>query len=207
VHHRGDSFVEVGGEEIVAGDGSVARLIGGLVVGDEAAVRRLWELYFRRLVGLARRRLRGVPRRLHDEEDVAVSAFASFCRAAELGRYPQLPDHEGLWRLLAVITVRKVAHVVRDEGRRPTRPFDVEELLSREPSPDLAAEALEEHRRLLGSLGDPELASVARLRMEGCTVREISDHLRYAPRTIKRKLALIRSTWKGELLAQGCGRG
>ena len=38
-------------------DGSVARLIHGLVVGDETAVQQLWERYFRRLVGLARKKL------------------------------------------------------------------------------------------------------------------------------------------------------
>jgi DNA-directed RNA polymerase specialized sigma24 family protein len=188
--------------------GSVSRLIDGLAVRDEAAVEQLWRSYFRRLVGLARRRLRGAPRRLHDEEDVALSAFASFCRAAELGRFPQLLDREGLWRLLVVITVRKAAHVVRDEGRRPARPFDAEELLSREPSPDLAAVAAEEHRRLLGRLDDPELEAVATLRMENYSVEDIAAHLHYTPRTIKRRLALIRATWEGELLArEGCRRG
>lgn len=192
----------------MAGDSSVARLIHELGAGDEGAARRLWEQYFRRLVGLAHRRLRGAPRRLEDEEDVAVSAFASFWRAARLGRFPRLLDRAGLWRLLAVITVRKAAHLVRDEGRRPTHPFDAEKLPSHEPSPDLAAEALEEHRRLLGCLGDPELETVAVLRMENCSVEDIAAHLRYAPRTIKRKLALIRATWEGELLVrQGCRRG
>ena len=99
--------------------GSVSRLIDGLAVRDEAAVEQLWRRYFPRLVGLARKRLRRAPRRLEDEEDVALSAFASFCRAAEAGRFPQLLDREGLWRLLVVITVRKVGHHVRDEGRRP----------------------------------------------------------------------------------------
>jgi hypothetical protein len=44
------------------------------------------------MVGLARARLQGLPRRAADEEDVALSAFASFCRAAEAGRFPRLCD-------------------------------------------------------------------------------------------------------------------
>jgi len=177
-------------------------LIDGLAVRDEAAVEQLWRRYFPRLVGLARKRLRRAPRRLEDEEDVALSAFASFCRAAEAGRFPQLLDREGLWRLLVVITARKVAHLGRDEGRRPTSPIYEEEPLSREPSPDLMALAVEEHRRLLGCLGDPERALVATMRMEGHSVKEIADHLHYCERAIKRKLKLIRDTWERELLAQ-----
>ena len=182
--------------------GSVSRWIDGLAVRDEAAVEQLWRRYFPRLVGLARKRLRGAPRRLEDEEDVALSAFASFCRAAEAGRFPELLDREGLWRLLVVITVRKVGHLVRDEGRRPVSPLDAEELLSHEPSPEFAALAAEEHRRLLGCLGDPERALVATMRMEGHSVKEIADHLHYSERTIKRKLGLIRKTWEKELLAR-----
>jgi DNA-directed RNA polymerase specialized sigma24 family protein len=184
-------------------------LLDGLVVRDEAAVEQLWRRYFPRLVGLARKRLQSAPQGVADEEDVALSAFASFCRAAEAGRFPQLLDREGLWRLLVVITVRTVAHHVRDEGRRPTSPIYGEEPLSREPSPDLVALAVEEHRRLLSCLGDPELASVAEMRMAGYTVEEISADLHYSPRTIKRKLALIRANWEPELLApEGfrCGR-
>src|SRR5688500_4224311 len=97
--------------------GSVSRLIDGVVVRDEAAVQALWECYFPRLVGLARRRLAGAPRRAADEEDVALSAFHSFCRNAERGRFPRLLDRDGLWRLLVVITARKAAHLRRGEAR------------------------------------------------------------------------------------------
>src|SRR5215471_13155474 len=112
--------------------GSVSRLIDGLAVRDDAAVEQLWRRYFPRLVGLARKRLHNAPRRLEDEEDVALSAYASFCQAAEAGRFPQLLDREGLWRLLVVITVRKVGHLIRDKGRRPTSPIDAEDILSPE---------------------------------------------------------------------------
>ncbi len=64
--------------------------------GDEVAAQRLWEEYFRRLVGLARKRLVGLPRRAADEEDVALSAFDSFCRGAEQGRFPRLDDRDEL---------------------------------------------------------------------------------------------------------------
>ena len=70
----------------MASDGSVSRWIGPLQAGDPAAVQRLWERYFHRLVGLARAKLQNAPRRAADEEDVALSAFDSFCRNAGDGR-------------------------------------------------------------------------------------------------------------------------
>jgi hypothetical protein len=75
---------------------SVSDWIGQLKAGDERAAQRLWEDYFQRLVRLARARLQGVPRRAADEEDVALSAFDSFCRGAEAGRFPRLNDRDDL---------------------------------------------------------------------------------------------------------------
>jgi DNA-directed RNA polymerase specialized sigma24 family protein len=195
-------------------DGSVSRLIDGLVVGDAVAVQGLWERYFRRLVGLARKKLAGSSRRSADEEDVALSAFDSFCRNAERGLFPQLLDRDSLWRLLVVITARKSAHLLRDENRLKRGggvglhtetagggegPVILDEILSREPSPEFAALAAEEHQRLLAALGEDELRSVALWRMEGYTVEEIAARLGYAPRSIKRKLQLIRNIWEKEL--------
>src|SRR5262245_65329915 len=86
--------------------------------GDPTAAQKLWESYFQRLVALARAKLRGVPRRAADEEDVALSAFESFCRGAQHGRFPQLHDRNNLWRLLVVITSRKALNLAQHEGRK-----------------------------------------------------------------------------------------
>jgi RNA polymerase sigma factor (sigma-70 family) len=197
-----------------SGDGSVTRWLGQLQAGDPAAAQQLWERYFRRLVGLARKRLLGAPRRAADEEDVALSAFESFCRGAEQGRFPDLADRDGLWRLLMVMTARKAMHLRRDEGRQkrggaaqfaadmPNKPDEesvLEQVLSREPTPEFAAQISEQCERLLRGLGEEDLESVALLRMEGYTVNEIAARLGCVARTVKRKLQLIRSIWKKEL--------
>jgi DNA-directed RNA polymerase specialized sigma24 family protein len=191
-------------------EGSVTRWLGPLRAGDPAAAEQLWQHYFRRLVALARQRLRAAPRRAADEEDVALSAFDSFCRNAEAGRFPQLADRDSLWRLLVTLTARKAAHLVRDEGRQKraggvewVKNADAEsvlaEVLSREPSPAFAAEVAEQCQRLLRRLGDKELEAVALLRMEGYTVEEVTEKLGCAPRSVKRKLALIRTIWEKEM--------
>jgi DNA-directed RNA polymerase specialized sigma24 family protein len=191
----------------MSSDGSVTRWLGALKASDPAAAQRLWERYFRRLVGLARAKLRGAPRRAADEEDVALSAFDSFCRNAERGRFPQLADRDSLWRLLVTLTARKAARQVRDERRQKrgggaSPVADAEavlgQVLSREPSPEFAAGMAEECRRLLDRLGDRDLQTVALLRMEGYSVEEVGEKLGCAPSTVKRKLALIRTVWEKE---------
>jgi hypothetical protein len=66
--------------------GSVTRWIDQLEVGDLAAAQPLWDRYFHRLVELARRKLGAKPR-VTDGEDVALSAFDSFCRGLKDGRF------------------------------------------------------------------------------------------------------------------------
>src|ERR1700726_2239482 len=102
----------------MSSEGSITHWLRLLQAGDHSAARPLWQHYFQLLVARARAALRGVPRRAADEEDVALSAFDSFCRGAEQGHFPQLEDRDDLWRLLVVITGRKASHLIRDETRK-----------------------------------------------------------------------------------------
>jgi DNA-directed RNA polymerase specialized sigma24 family protein len=156
---------------------------------------------------------------------VALSAFNSFCRSARSGRFPQLGDRDDLWRLLVLLTARKASHLRRDQGRQkrgggvrqrsgakpPAGPdgaaappvadvAPLEEIVGREPSPQFAAEVAEECRRLLTALGDADLEAVALWKMEGYENTEIAAKLGCAPRTIERRLQLIRKLWEKEML-------
>jgi DNA-directed RNA polymerase specialized sigma24 family protein len=193
--------------------GSITHWIGQLKAGNPAAAQRLWEEYFQRMVGLARKKLCGLPRTAADEEDVALSAFDSFCRGAEHGRFPQLQDREDLWHLLFLITARKAFRLKEHEGRQKRgggRMRDeaapapggedldepaLNQVVGREPTPDLAALMAEECRRLLTSLGDDQLRQVALWKMEGYTTEEIAARLGCVPRTVERRLQMIRSLW------------
>jgi DNA-directed RNA polymerase specialized sigma24 family protein len=179
-------------------EGSVTHWLDLLKAGDAAAAQPLWERYFPALVQLARKYLSGVKRTAADEEDVALSAFDSFCRNAERGRFPRLDDRDNLWRLLAVITTRKALHQIRHEGKRPTVPAEPDLLLSREPDPALATALAGQCQRLLALLSEPELRSVALWKLEGLTNEEIAAKLGCVPRTVERKLSLIRRAWEKE---------
>jgi DNA-directed RNA polymerase specialized sigma24 family protein len=188
----------------------VTRWISALKQGDQSAAQELWEAYFRRLVGLARARLRSAPRRIGDEEDVALSAFDSFCRGAQAGRFPRLDDRNDLWQILVLITVRKAIDLRNYEARPSRGRGRVQSLteLSREgleaiggdePTPELAAQLTEEYHRLMEQLGDPTLQCVATWKLEGYTDDEIAVRLGCVTRTVERKLARIRGLWANEL--------
>jgi DNA-directed RNA polymerase specialized sigma24 family protein len=183
---------------------SVTHWLDQLRAGDPAAARPLWQRYFARLVALARRRLRGAPRAVADEEDVALSAFDSFCRAAREDRFPELADRDDLWRLLVVLTERKAIDAVRRQGRakrgggRAAGGPALAALAGREPTPEFAALVAEECERLLGLLDDDALRTLALLKLEGYANGEIAERLGCALRTVERKLAVIRGLWGGE---------
>ena len=186
--------------------------------GDtDLPVQKLWERYFQRLVGLARSRLGARPRRIADEEDVALSAFDSFCNGVQRGRFPQLDDRDDLWRLLVTITARKVYRlnlrnssqkrggdvVILDEAAlqdlagKDEATIGLEQLIAGDPSSEFAAEVADEYERLLGLLPSPELRSVAQWKMEGYTNEEIAERLCCARRSVERRLQTIRICWQG----------
>jgi DNA-directed RNA polymerase specialized sigma24 family protein len=182
-----------------------------LLAGDDRAAAVLWDRYFARLVGLARAKLARLPRKAAaDEEDVALSAFDSFCRRAQGGGFPNVADPGNLWRVLATVTARKAGRLVRDQTRQKRGGGAVGgESVFENPAaggiggvagPDLPpaveAELADEVVQLLDTLGDDELRKIALWKMEGHTNAEICKLLGCAPATVERRLALIRKTWE-----------
>ena len=193
---------------------SVTNWIGQFKVGNFAAAQDLWNRYFHRLVGLAREKLQGSPRRAADEEDAALSAFDSFFRGAEQGKFPRLQDRDDLWSLLVVITARKAVDLIQHERRKKRGGGRVlteaelrdlanasvsipglDQFVGREPTPAFSAQVAEEFRRLLENLEDTELRSVALWKMEGHENNDIADKLGCVARTVERKLQTIRGIW------------
>jgi DNA-directed RNA polymerase specialized sigma24 family protein len=190
--------------------GSVTHWIRLLQEGDHAGAQALWERYFVQLESVARGRLRGALPAIADAEDVALSAFDSLFRALEGGRLPQLRDRDNLFRLLVVITARKVAHLLRDQQRQKRgggwfklgsggdATVELEQVIGHAPTPEFAVQVVEEADRLLSRLPSKDLQQVAIWKMEGYTNAEIATKLGCAPRTVDRKLRLIRHLWEEE---------
>jgi DNA-directed RNA polymerase specialized sigma24 family protein len=192
---------------------SISQWICQLKDGQRDAVQKLWEGYFTRLVGMARQWLRHAPTQAAEAEDVALSAFDSFCRRAEQGRFPRLSDRDDLWQLLVVIAFRKACNQIKHEARRRPRhaqlihasALDAEDaaegplfadLIGREPDPAFAAQTAEEYRGLLARLSNEQLRAIAVWKLEGFTNEEIAVKIGRSVVTVERKLALIRGYWE-----------
>jgi DNA-directed RNA polymerase specialized sigma24 family protein len=193
-------------------NGSVSRWLGGLRAGGDESAQRIWERYFKRLVVVARDCLGRSPRAAENEEDVALSAFDSFCAAAARGRLPRLDDRGDLWRVLVTITARKSADQAKRQrrlkrgGGRVVTETDLYKgddggldfLAGAEPTPEFAAMVAEEYRRRLQVLPGEAYRRVAGMRMEGYTNEEIAEQLGIGLRSVVRKLEIIRRAWLEE---------
>jgi RNA polymerase sigma factor (sigma-70 family) len=187
--------------------GSISQVFQRLRAGDAAAADRLWQRFFPRLFGLARRALGGAPQRAADADDAVQSAFASFFRRVAEGAYDGPLDRGDLWNLLAAFTMHKARKQARREaaakrggGRVLSEgdlagaaqgPLSFDELAGRLPCADfdLACEDL------LQRLKEEE-RTIAVLRLLGYRNREIASELGCTERRIERKLNVIRLSWQ-----------
>ncbi len=182
----------------------------------EAAARGLWERYHKDLIPLARARLRGDTRGPADEEDIVQRVLDGFCRGLAAGQFPNLSGHQDLWRLLVCLTAREASEHVQHERRQRRGGGRVvhasaldnpdagtgsglSNMAGREVSPEFAAGAMDECRRLFGLLGDESLVVVALLRMEGFTNAQIASSLDCSLRSVESKLQMIRKAWSGSM--------
>lgn len=189
----------------MSGPGSITLWLGKLKDGEREAVQPLWDVYFCRIVELARGHLRNLPRRVSDEEDVALSAFHSFCSGVGEGRFPKLSDRHNLWPLLVSITAHKCVDQIRWQTRQKRActeaEVDFNRLISREPDPKFIAQINDELEHLLALLdrtGDADLRRIALARMDGDDVPAIAERLGCSRRTVERKLHLVARTWEEE---------
>jgi DNA-directed RNA polymerase specialized sigma24 family protein len=192
----------------------VSEWLARLANEPERGAQALGEAYYSRLVALARKKLRAGPRRVADEEDVALSAFQSFCDGARAGRFPQLADRQDLWKILVVIAARKAARQ-QESQRRAKRgsgqvrgdslalesngePVILAAAAPPELQPEFACQVAEEFEQLLAQLTEPGWRDVALLKLEGWNNVEIAEQLACSLRTVERRLEAIREIWSQE---------
>jgi DNA-directed RNA polymerase specialized sigma24 family protein len=192
---------------------SISAWLDGMKKGDDRAAALLWDRYYLRLVGLARKRMRDFPRPVSDEEDAALSAFHDFCLAVrEDPRYADLRGRDNLWRVLVRFTVNKVkSHLDRELAEKrgggrvqgesalagpaddPAAPAGLDRQPSSAPDPALLAEFDDKFNHFFGRLNERE-AEVAALRLEGHGTDDIARAVGLAPATVRRVLVVVRAT-------------
>ena len=200
-------------------DDSVTGWIDQVKGGDSSAARSLWERYFLQIVELARNQLQksGADRRVADEEDVALSVLNKFFQSAQKGRYPDLSDRDGLWRLLIKMTANKSIDLRRRQSRvkrsgdqpaefkAPVKKDNTEQqwndIISKQPGPEMLSILNDQINCLMDQLEDPTLQQLLIEKMEGYTNDEIARRHGVTTRTIERRLRLIRECCRQEFLS------
>ena len=186
-----------------ASHGSVTHLFAMARLGDAAAFSPLWQHFFPRLVGLAKKRLSGRPLAGGDAEDAAQAALVSFWQQLQTGGFLDDLRRDSLWNLLATYTARKVARQRRSESAAKRGGGQVlveaeladaqrlDALIGGLPTQELDVQAAEFIEQL-----PADLQELAMLRLLGYSTREISQQLDCTQRKVQRKLELIRLEWE-----------
>ncbi len=178
--------------------GSVTSFFQQVRKGDEKAVVALWDRLFPKLHEIARKRAAGMaatPEQV-DAEQVALNAFHSMVQAVHAGQWQGVSGRRELWAMLRTLVLRKTIREI-ETNRRFLR-----------QSPELDEETTawhweknfrEEVEDLLSRFQSPISRQVLICQLQGLTQEEIAETLGVSPRTIRRKLALIRSALKQAL--------
>ena len=195
----------------ITDNSSVSDWLDALQEGDEDAARKIWKRYHRLLIIQARRRLKSmrVARTSADEEDVLQAVFSNVFRRIMLGKYPNLTDRDGLWKLLVKATEHRVKSQWRhsrakrrvDDRKRQINDnseSDILKNLESQVSGTTIDELLAVASEFLGELKDERLV-IARMRLEGYTQREIAQEVGRSLSSIERTLSLLRRMLEREI--------
>jgi RNA polymerase sigma-70 factor (ECF subfamily) len=184
----------------MSGDPSFDDVMARLRAGEQDAARQVFQRFAGRLITLAHERLGSLVRPKLDAEDVVQSVFKSFFLRYSAGQF-DLGDWDSLWGLLVVITLRKCGreirhfhgpqHDVRREAAAVGEAAAAWEALAGEPTPAEAAMLADTVEQFLGELGSRE-RRIFELRLQGCTVPEISAEVGRTEYTVEGMLRKIR---------------
>ena len=154
---------------------------------DQRAVQVIWDRFFSKMVGVAHKKMAALPKAVRDEEDVALSAMHSFIMGAEAGKF-HLKNRDELWRLLVTITMRKASaerrrqHAAKRGGgaiaQQPhaDESFDpIDQVVDENQMPELIDDVMKACAELLETLDDEALRRTAEMKMQGCSIEEISE--------------------------------
>lgn len=179
-------------------EGSVSHCFRMLKAGDRSAMQALWDHFFPRLLGLARKTLGDCYGGVADVDDAVQSALISFWQRVERGDLDGPRDRDSLWNLLAVITVRKsFKHRERENAQKRGGGKKIVSLT--EEVAQIRSQDFDTFCSELLDMLDDQCRRVAIQRLVGYKNKEIAESLGCTERSIERKLHLIRLCWAEEM--------
>jgi len=178
--------------------GSVTQSLASLRKGSDAAAAEL----FKHFLPILRRRFIGAAKslRIHDEDDIATSAFYELCVAIEKSRFADIADRTELWQVLSMIAIRKANDFRKNESalRRGSRHQTLslstisEQVAIVDERPDLQLEMFEQCERVVQQLPKKILRQVAGLKIKGYSNAEIGRELGLTNRSIQLMVVKIK---------------
>ena len=195
---------------------SVSEWIESMKQGDIAAYSQLWQRYYSQLITNARNMLtsRRTGKETFDEEDVLQSVFFALFKGIENGKFPNLVDRNGLWRLLIVMTERRTIGKIKHDnaqkrgGKVRIFPlygkktgsqlyFDIEGAPT--PQPQTVEELVKTVDEMMAGCNKTEKRIVVE-RMIGHELNDIAARMEISTATIGRKLSYLKERLRYQLM-------
>jgi ECF sigma factor len=196
---------------------SVMRDLQNLRVGSQSATGRIVQRYLGRLEGLVWPRVRwyGRPAISVDEADVADAALSRVETRPGQGKYPDIADHDRLWRMLAKFAMRKAGRLVKKWQKHPSVQSlsATNSLLDPSRSPSSRVATAEARERLIDAIkayqsprsehpSSEQLIQLAHYLSDGHDIPEIARRLEVARCTIFRWINLVKKIGEHQGIAR-----
>lgn len=200
--------------------GSVTAWIHQLGGDDPQPAAVLWKRFEPQLLAFIVQRIRRGPLLLDGEDAVANAVYLSLLRLARKGKLSQT-DRVGFWKLMKTIASRRIIDQQRNESRYKRGGGEVvsesvirihsapphailDTFPSKSPPPDFLA-MTSEFLEAVAALFNKELRLIFELRLEGLTVKQISEQIGKSTPTVERKLRIIRERLQSNFIGDGVG--
>ena len=177
--------------------GSVTSLIDRLAQGDRSAIDPLWKRFWGRLTKRGQQLVHQNELRHGDEEDIAQVVFLDVMQRIADRKVKSVESRKHLWRLMELAAYHRAVDLFRQEtaDKRTqdlTDPPTYQE--AKDPPPGFFV-SLEDDLESISSRVDGRSKTIVMMIYHGHSLAEVAERLQITPRTVQRKLALIRDAW------------
>lgn len=186
--------------------GSITVWLDRMRDGDNAAATRLWNYFSPNLLRKTAPECRNL--RICDEEDIVTVAFLQLTRAMKENKADGVTNRKEFWRLLCVITKRKIRDWIRyDKAKSRGGECDVISIdavhhdfskdfkLSSTNRENDQVSLMDRFIQMVDKMDRPEFGKIIKMKVQGCTNSKIARELGLSLRTTQYLIQDIKEAW------------